>query len=347
MIEPSRYGNRSAAFDAIISATEGHYWDPADTRYIDFNQPFPLDEELVMPPEFTPELNTAAADRLDERQRIQFGNELTRFHLSQILHGEQGGVLLCADLCATFLDPGTQEYAANQVREETRHVNGLSRYFAARWGSCLAAGDGLLRVTERIVETAEVYQKVIGMQLVIEGLALGSLSQLYKNARDPVLRRLVQLILTDESYHHRFGRIWGQDTIPALTEAQHRQVENWTAGTFVTIYQNLSGIQQKKDLYAKFGLDWKWVAAALRESLGRPGQREAMNEQTSIYSVLAKTLRDAGLITERTRPLYETCFNLNAALTAEEEGIEDGVADQTMAELREIHKESRRTRPRP
>ena len=342
MIEPSRYGERAGSFDGIISATEGHFWDPSDSRYIDFDWPFALDEELLMPPEFTPELNSAVADRLDERQRIQLGNELTRFHLSQILHGEQGAVLLSADLCATFRDPGAQEYAANQVREETRHVHGLSRYFAARWGDPLHAGSGLLNVMTRIVNTAEVYQKIVGMQLVIEGLALGALSQIYKNTRDPALRRLSQLILTDESYHHRFGQIWGHDTIPTLTEQQHRQVENWTAGTFLTIFQNLSGLEQKKDLYAGFGLDWKWVGSALRESMGRPGQREAMLEQTSIYGVLAKTLRDAGLITARTRPLYETCFNLNALLESEGDGLGDDIADQTMAELSEIHKEIRR-----
>src|SRR5271155_5612420 len=110
MIEPSRYGNRTSAFDEIISATDGHFWDPNDPRYVNFEQPFSLDEELIMPPEFTPELNSAAADGLDERERIGLGNELTRFHLSQILHGEQGAVLLSSELCSIFRDPGTQEY---------------------------------------------------------------------------------------------------------------------------------------------------------------------------------------------------------------------------------------------
>jgi Long-chain fatty aldehyde decarbonylase len=346
MVEPARYAARATTFDSIVSSTGGRYWDPSDPRYIDFGQRFPIEEELILPPECTPELNTAATDGMDERTRIRFGNELTRFHLSQLLHGEQGGVLLCADLCLIFQDPGAQEYAANQVREETRHVNALTRYFGARWGGPGPVGPGLLNVMRRIVQSGEVYHKIVGMQLLIEGLALGALSHIYKNTRDPVLRRLSQLILTDESYHHRFGQIWGHDTIPTLSETQHRQVENWTAGAFLTIFQNLNGLAQKRDLYERFGLTPDRVAGALRESLGRERQSDPMQTGAPVYSVLVKSLNDAGLITERTRALYETCFDLNALSAAEcDEGIGDEIADRTMAELRDIHQQTRRTRP--
>ena len=144
MVEPSRYLNRTTAFNEIVSATEGHYWDPTDTRYLDFGAKFDTAERLLMPADFTVELNCAAADKLDEQQRIRFGNELTRFHLSQILHGEQGAMSLSANLCLVFQDPGTQEYAANQAREEARHVHALTitsrpagaircRWAAASW----------------------------------------------------------------------------------------------------------------------------------------------------------------------------------------------------------------------
>jgi hypothetical protein len=83
MIEPARYAARATTFDGIVSATDGHYWDPSDPRDIDFGRRFPIEEELVPPPEFTPELSASAVDGMDEHTRIRFGNELTRFHLSQ------------------------------------------------------------------------------------------------------------------------------------------------------------------------------------------------------------------------------------------------------------------------
>lgn len=199
----------------------------------------------------------------------------------------------------------------------------------------------------KLVLTGEVYQKIIGMQMLIEGLALGAFAAIHASARDPVLRRLVQLILTDESYHHRFGRIWGGVTIPTLTEAQHRQVENWAAGCFVTVFQNLSGLEQKKDLYQRFGLEWRWVGGAMKEAASEPGMRAALQNNALMYRVLAKTLLQAGIITERTRPLYNACFNLESLPSDAEDLMGQGIADQTLQELREIHEEIGRNRHRP
>ncbi|HWF08490.1 MAG TPA: ferritin-like domain-containing protein [Bryobacteraceae bacterium] len=343
MIDCRRYGRRSSAFDEIIAATEGHYWNPEDPRYLDFSPAFNLKEALLMPASFTPELNCAVADRLDERQRIRLGNELTRYYLSQLLHGEQGAYSLSASLCQIFLDPGAQEYAANQVREEARHVRALSKYFDARWGSPVPVGNGLLSLMSKLVMTGEAYQKIVGMQMMIEGLALGAFSNIYKSANDPVLRRLVQLILTDESYHHRFGRIWGSVTMPELTEEQRARIETWAAGCFVTLFRNMSGWENKKDIYAQFGLDWQWVADAVREAVKTPEGAAPLSNETQIYRVLAKTLLQAGIITERTRPLYNAWFDLNAVATTGSDGFEDQrLADETIRELQAIRRDGNR-----
>ena len=66
LVEVDRYADRTDAFDQIISATEEHFWDPQDPRYIDFDaEPFDLKEQTIMPREFCIELNTAVADKLD------------------------------------------------------------------------------------------------------------------------------------------------------------------------------------------------------------------------------------------------------------------------------------------
>ncbi|PKQ07124.1 MAG: DUF3066 domain-containing protein, partial [Alphaproteobacteria bacterium HGW-Alphaproteobacteria-12] len=120
MMEIDRYGNRSTAFDKIISATHDHFWDPLDGKYIDFSAPWDLDNELLMPADFNMELKTAVSDKLDEKQKIYMVNENVRWTMSSILHGEQGALALSASLCHILKDPGAQEYAANQTREEAR-----------------------------------------------------------------------------------------------------------------------------------------------------------------------------------------------------------------------------------
>jgi hypothetical protein len=117
MLQVERYGNRSTAFDKIISATHDHFWDPLDKKYIDFSGPYDTKTQQILPDEFFPIFSTSLADKLTPEQHIHFANQSARWSLSSILHGEQGALALSASLCHILRDPGAQEYAANQTRE--------------------------------------------------------------------------------------------------------------------------------------------------------------------------------------------------------------------------------------
>src|ERR1051325_389970 len=122
MLDVDRYGRRSTAFDRIISATHDHFWDPLDPRYIDFSQRFDLETEMVLPEDFFVIFRTRIGDAMSREQKIRFASQSARWQISSILHGEQGALALSASLCHILKDPGAQEYAANQTREEARHV---------------------------------------------------------------------------------------------------------------------------------------------------------------------------------------------------------------------------------
>jgi len=342
MIEVERYADRSDAFDAIISATRDHFWDPTDPAYVDFDaDPFDVECETIMPRDFVVELNCAVADRLDEGQQIRLANESTRFSLSSILHGEQGALSLSASLCQILRDPGAQEYAANQVREEARHVAGFSRYIGRRWGSPLACGSTLASLMDEIVRAPEVYKKLIGMQMLIEGLAMGAFATLHSKTRDPLLRRVVQLTMSDEAFHHRFGRIWAERTVPKLSAQEQEKVEDWAARCFRILLFNLVNAEQKQAIYPQFGLEWGWVRGAILEAFSEADRRRSMTESTNIFRVLIKTLLKAGIITERTRPIYAAWVNMDELGREEPEVAGTDVAEAALVELREINAERR------
>ena len=198
MIEVRRYAERTGAFDEIIASTDDHFWDPNDPAYVDFQKGFDTDREMIMPREFVIELNCAVTDRLDEGQQIRLANEATRFNLSQILHGEQGALSLSASLCQILRDPGAQEYAANQVREEARHVHGFARYMESRFGTPLPAGSTLAGLMNELVVAPEVYKKLVGMQIVVEGLALYSFREMRALCEEPLLKDLLTYVARDD-----------------------------------------------------------------------------------------------------------------------------------------------------
>ena len=338
MIVPERYANRTDAFDAIISATVDHFWDPTDPTYLDFNEKFDFTQDTILPREMCIELNCAVADRLDEGQKIRLANQNTRFFLSSILHGEQGALSLSASLCHVLREPGAQEYAANQTREEARHVTGFSSYIAARWGSPLRAGPTLANLMQDIVVAPEVYKKLIGMQMLIEGLAMGAFATIHMRANDPLLRRLVQMVMTDEAFHHKFGKIWADRTIPKLSEEEHIVVEDWAAECFQTLLFNLVNSEQKQEIYPEFGLEWKWVRSAVMEAFTDADRRQNMTDNTNIFRVLIKTLLKAGIITDRTAPTYAAWVDMEELAGEDDEVAGSDVAEAGIATLRDINR---------
>ncbi|MBV8978041.1 MAG: ferritin-like domain-containing protein [Alphaproteobacteria bacterium] len=341
MLEPERYGRRSTAFDKIISATNDHFWDPLDKKYIDFDQPFDLAAETIMPRGFFPIFSTRIGDRMSEADKIKFANEASRWQISGILHGEQGALALSASLCHILKDPGAQEYAANQTREEARHVTAFSAYIKARWGSPLPCGETLKNMLTEIVGAPEVYKKIVGMQMLVEGLAMGAFATLYQKSQDPLLVKLCQLVMTDEAFHHKFGKIWADRTIPKLTPEEHNIVEDWAAQCFQTLLFNLVNSEQMQSVYASVGIDWQEARAAILEAYTDDDRRESMKQSTNIFRVLIKTLLNAGIVTERTRAFYAMYVDMDELKGEGERMVGDDIAEAGIQYLQSINFTSR------
>ena len=341
MIDVGRYAKRSPYFEEIIERTREHFWNPEDPDYIDFSPEFPRDQPILSDKQI-PELQSAVADRLDEQQKVELSWDITRWTLSQFLHGEQGALSLSSSLIDVFIDPAAQEYMTNQAREEARHVRGFARYIHTRFPEGpLPCGQTLGNLLREMVASPEVYKKVIGMQMMIEGLAMGAFATMHKDTFDPVLKRTVQLTMTDEAFHHQFGKIWAQHTIPELTEEEHNQAEDWAQHTFLNLFENLVNATQKAPIYAKYDLTPEWVMEAVQESFTDEDKRQNMTESTDIFRVLVKTLVKAGIITDRTRATYAMWVDLEE-LQREEDGIVAAdVVNACIEELKEINSSKR------
>ena len=337
LMDVRRYTQRSPDFEEIIARTEEHFWNPEDPDYIDFSTPWSKDQP-ILPLDFITELQSAVADKLDEGQQVAFANVSAQWTMSNLLHGEQGALNLSASLAEMFVDPGPQEYAANQVREEARHVHGFTNYMIARYdGKALPPGETLARLLTTLVTTNVVYEKIVGMQMLVEGLAMGAFATLYQKANDPLLRRLCQLVMTDEAFHHKFGKIWARATMPDLTDEQHNAVEDWAEQCFTTLLHNLVNAKQKRMLYPAFGLDPEWVQGALIEVFTDKHRRKLMTKSTDVFRTLIKTLLQAGIITERSRPTYAAWVDMDE-LAGEGDGIVgDEIAEEGIAYLKEIN----------
>lgn len=337
MLEVERYGKRSTAFDKIISATHDHFWDPLDKKYIGFDQPWDLDNEYLMPPHMILDLQTAIGDRLNEQQKVQWVNESVRFSMSSILHGEQGALALSASLCHILKDPGAQEYAANQTREEARHVTAFSKYIQLRWGTPVPVGPALGNLLIEMVGSPLVWKKLVGMQMLVEGLAMGAFASFYTYTNDPLLKRLCQLVMTDEAFHHKFGKIWADRTIPKLSEEERNKIEDWAAAVFAGLLRNLGSPDQKLRQCQRFGIDPAWAQAAFLEAFTDAKIRTRMQDATNIFRVLIKTLLKAGIITDRTRGQYAAYVDMAELYAEGDRMVGDDIAEEGIKYLMRLN----------
>ncbi len=345
MLDLDRYGNRSTAFDKIISATHDHFWDPLDKKYIDFDEPFDMENEMLLPENMIISLGTDYVSNhlSDWKTRVRFANQSALRSFSSILHGEQGALNLSASLCHVLLDQGAQEYAANQTREEARHVTAFAKYIKARWGRPVEVGPTLKTLLVEIIGSPEVYKKIIGMQMLVEGLAMGAFATFFNNIKDPLGKKLMQLVMTDEAFHHKFGKIWADRTIPHLSEAEHEIIETWAAHCFQTLLFNLVAPSQQRDLYEEFGMDPDIVMAEMAAMMTDEVRREDMKEQSNIFRVLVKTLLNAGIITDRTRAFYATYVDLEELKSEGDRMVGDDIAEEGIKYLQEINFKDRIT----
>jgi hypothetical protein len=339
LLEIDRYNNRSSAFDKIISATHDHFWDPLNKDYIDFDEPFDMENQPMVPETLVVGLQTDYVSNhlSDPKQRTAFINEVVRWNLSSILHGEQGALNLSASLCHVLKDQGAQEYAANQAREEARHVTAFAKYIKARWGAPVECGPVLKNLLVEIIGAPEVYKKIIGMQMLVEGLAMGAFATFFKEFNDPLGRKLMQLVMTDEAFHHKFGKIWADRTIPKLDAEEHAIIEDWAAHCFQTLLFNLVAPHQMRPVYEKFGLDPDKVMEEFQKIATDDQRRENMKESTNIFRVLVKTLLNAGIITERTRAFYATYVDMEELKAEGDHMVGDDIAEEGIRYLQSVN----------
>jgi hypothetical protein len=339
MLELDRYGARSTAFDKIISATHDHFWDPLDKKYIDFDEPFDMENTMILPEKMIGALQLDYVNETlgSEKERIRFANAQTLWTFSSILHGEQGALNLSASLCHVLKDQGAQEYAANQTREEARHVTAFAKYIKSRWGRPVECGPILKDLLVEIIHAPEVYKKIIGMQMLVEGLAMGAFATVFNETNDPLAKKLTQLVMTDEAFHHKFGKIWADRTIPHLTEAEHEIIEMWAAHCFQTLLFNLVAPTQNVGLYEEFGLDPNRVIEEMGKLVSDETRREEMKEATNIFRVLVKTLVNAGIITERTKAFYSMYVDIDELKAEGDKMIGDDIAEEGIQYLQAIN----------
>jgi hypothetical protein len=184
---------------------------------IDWARAYPRSEAPMLASAENPYLGWSSFDSLSEPERVRFGWHQHVWTVSQFLHGEQGALLVASQLvsCAPTYDG--KLYASSQTFDEARHVEVFARYLTQRVGFMYPVNRHLKALLDKVLSDPRWDLKFIGMQLVIESLALAAFNVLKVNTADPVLHDLLDLVLRDEARHVAFGVSYMEQFVQTLS----------------------------------------------------------------------------------------------------------------------------------
>jgi hypothetical protein len=294
---------RSNSFDQAILSADRRAWHPLNVDPLSLAASFDIAETPMLPPHMVIALETACVSEhlSTPALRTRFTNETARIYLSDILYGERAALAHAARLCLLTKDLGAVENAANQAREEARHVTAFSLYIARRWGEPVAPTPVFAACLNSIVTSASLAQEIAGMQVLVEGLAMGVFAALESEFRDPLGQELIRRVMADEASHLKTGTTWLNTLLCRVSTAERDELEVWTARQFVRLSHGLFAPTQRPELYAAFGLDPRRVGHELRrQGFGRLQPSAAV----AIFRTAAKAVSRAGLISSRTESAY-------------------------------------------
>src|SRR3989442_2914982 len=190
----------------------------------------------------------------DEQKEVEI--RISAWRLSQFLHGEQGALVVCGQLVNSIPELDAKLYASTQVVDEGRHVEVFERY-VKKLHKIYPVDPLLKALLDEILATNLWELKLLGMQMIVEGLAIAAFNVMRKQTGDPTLSQLLDYILQDEGRHVNFGYFALRRSIPHMDGAKREFLEDFTFKACDQMYarDERTGFQSVKNVWGEMGLD--------------------------------------------------------------------------------------------
>ncbi|WP_116998154.1 ferritin-like domain-containing protein [Desertimonas flava] len=159
-------------------------------------------------------------EKWDDKQWLQFGLDNRRWTLSQFLHGEQGALLCTAKITETVPWYDAKLYASTQVMDEARHVEVFARYIDEKLEGGFQVNAHLRLLLDDIINDSRWDMTYLGMQVMVEGLALAAFGFMHQLTSEPLLKQLLRYVMSDEARHVAFGVLSLKEVYDGMTDAE-------------------------------------------------------------------------------------------------------------------------------
>jgi hypothetical protein len=225
-------------------------------------------------------------ERWGDREWLAFGVENQNWLLSQFMHGEQGALLCTAKIVETVPWIDAKYYAATQVMDEARHVEVFSKYLDEKLSGHYPMNAHLGLLLDDIVGDRRWDMTYLGMQIMVEGLALAAFGFMHATTTEPLLRQMLRYVMADEARHVAFGVISLQELYGELSAAELRERQEFAFEAAVRMKDRMA----MQEVWDRLGVAPGEVARLVSQA------RDRDEFQILLFSKIVPNLKKLGLL---------------------------------------------------
>jgi hypothetical protein len=268
-------------------------WDAAER--LDWSIEVDPDNPMGLPEQVVAIYGTPLWNRLDAREKGTIRRNLQAHTLSQFMHGEQGALMATAKIVQTVPSYEAKFYAATQVMDEARHVEAYSRLLHDKVKLAYPITPSLAKLLEATITDRRWDMTYLGMQILIEGLALAAFQRLRDTSSNTLCAAVNAYVMQDEARHVAFGRLALREFYPQLTEAERDEREEFVVEACYLMRDRFN----QREVWENLGLP-------LAECLEAVEHSDMMKQfRRRLFTRIVPTVKDIGLWGTRVRKAYE------------------------------------------
>src|SRR5438128_62546 len=303
------------ARDALVRLYEkakNLQWN-TNTR-IDWSQDLDPENPQELPDESLSIYGSEVWNRLTPREKANVRRHAQAWQLSQFLHGEQGALICTAKIVQQVPSVDAKFYAATQVMDEARHVETYSRLLHEKFELAYPITPTLQRLLNDVLSDSRWDMTYLGMQVLIEGLALAAFATIRDQAKNRLAAAVNAYVMQDEARHVAFGRLALRDYYPQLTQAERDEREEFA----------VEACYLMRDRFLSEEV-WETLGLPVEQCVAWVEQSQMMRQfRSTLFSRIVPTIKDIGLWGPRIRRAYANMGIIGYADTdAEELGRQD------------------------
>ena len=233
-------------------------------------------------------------NRMTAGERANLRRHLQAQQLSQFMHGEQGALLCAAKIVQQVPSIDAKFYAATQVMDEARHVEVYARLLHQKFQLAYPITPTLKSLLDNVLSDARWDMTYLGMQVLIEGLALAAFATIRDQAKNTLAAAVNAYVMQDEARHVAFGRLALRDYYPELTQAERDEREEFA----------VEACYLMRDRFLSEEV-WEALGLPVEECVGYVESSQLMREFRSLlFSRIVPTIKDIGLWGPKIRRAY-------------------------------------------